>query len=192
MMSSLDRVPFVATYFCNEASTTAAISGHFKDPANPDGASAKPGAKTEQDWKIITAQAESVARKAGHLPGCFAEILKGTRESKVSWAAELQSFITKTIVTDVSWSRPSRRFISQGIYLPGNVRENIGEIVAFIDSSGSCTTSMQEMFASELKEILRVARPEKLWVVHVDTKVQSVREYTADDDIDLKVPGRGG
>jgi predicted metal-dependent peptidase len=166
-------------------------TGDFVDaPADGNGDKMQLG---PEDWKIILAQAESVSRKAGNMPGCFSEQIKASREGVVDWRGLLSSFVTNTVPSELSWSRPNRRFISQGIYIPGVKKENVGEIVCWVDSSGSCSTEMQKDFAAELTHILHTTKPEKLWVVYVDTKVQKVCEYGPDDtEIEIDVPGRGG
>ncbi len=166
-------------------------TGSFSAP--PSGEADTPSEILAQDWASALEQAASVAQKIGKLPGGFVDMIEGSRTPTIPWQGVLAQFVTNAIASDVTWNRPNRRLISQGIYLPGVLKENIGEIVVFIDSSGSTTLEMQEDFAAELTSILHTCHPEKIHVVYVDAEVQDVREYTTDDtQIDLSIPGRGG
>jgi predicted metal-dependent peptidase len=78
------------------------------------------------------------------------------------------------------------------MYLPGSVKENIGEIVLAIDTSGS-TMRMQKEFANEFGGILLEARPEKVTIIQCDAAIQSVVEVTPEEfEIAYQPKGFGG
>ena len=47
-----------------------------------------------------------------------------------------------TIAADFSWMRPNRRHLWTGLYLPGVVREGVGEIAIAVDCSGSVSYAL--------------------------------------------------
>jgi predicted metal-dependent peptidase len=160
-------------------------SGEFVD------GSEVPEAKTEEDWKIVAEQAASVARMAGTLPGDAELALKHARQSKLDWRAILREFIVQAAPTDYSWTSPNRRYVAGGLYLPGPIKESVGEIVVFSDTSGSCA-GLAADFAAELTAIVSEVRPERVHVVYVDTRVQGTAEFEPDDLVVIEPRGGGG
>ena len=62
---------------------------------------------------------------------------EAVRHPPVDWRDVLRAFVAAAACNDYSWSRPNRRFVWQGLYLPGLHSEDIGEVVIAIDTSGS-------------------------------------------------------
>jgi predicted metal-dependent peptidase len=172
-----------------ETSMPGCPTGEFVD--GPETASA-PEELTAADWEVIAEEAAAVATRAGDLPGGIGRALKETREPSIDWKADTQAFIVNTVESDLSWSRPNRRFVSRGLYLPGPVKENVGVLVVGLDTSSSITQAMLNDFASELVGLMRDARPEKVHVVYCDTQVNGVQEFETDDEIKLTLTGGGG
>jgi predicted metal-dependent peptidase len=84
-----------------------------------------------------------------------------SRRWVIDWHAETRAFLANTIATDQSWARPNRRFVSRGLYLPGDIKENVGTLVWAVDVSCSVSQSMLDEFAGELTGLMRDARPER-------------------------------
>ena len=114
-----------------------------------DGATEIDEGQTEAVWQVATEQAIKVAQAAGNMPGGVAEEIVKVREPKVDWRNEAREFVCYNQPSDFSWTHPDRRFIGQGIYLPGVRKENTGTFVVIVDTSGS-TRTMLESFGSEL------------------------------------------
>jgi predicted metal-dependent peptidase len=168
-------------------------TGAFEDPPQSGEGEGTAEEMTEQDWQMAAEQAARVAMAAGRLPLGAERLIRESREPKVDWRSRLRPFITNTLQTDFSWSRPNRRYISQGIYLPGAVKENVGTIVFVLDCSGSITNDMLVEGASEATGILNEAHPEKIVVIYHDTKVHDVEEFTPNDGkVEFKAKGGGG
>ena len=172
-----------------ETSMPGSPTGEFID--GPETASGDDPQLAEQDWELITAEAALVAARAGDLPGGVAQALKDTRAPQVDWVAETREFLAATIRTAQSWTRPNRRMIAHGLYLPGPIKKNVGPLVVAVDSSGS-TWPMLEEFGAEVSGLMRTARPETLHVVYCDTRINSVDEYAPDDEVTLTAKGGGG
>jgi predicted metal-dependent peptidase len=167
-------------------------TGDFIAAPNPEAGKRDDTTKSETDWQIAFEQAVKVAQAAGCLPGGMAGVAIQAREPKVDWVAELKEFMTRNLASDYSFARPNRRFLADGLYLPGVVKEGVGEIVLGVDTSGS-TMSYQKLFASEFCGIINEARPEKIHVVYWDASVQATAEFTPDEfDMEYKPKGFGG
>lgn len=168
-------------------------TGAFKQ-GRVDGEGATPCDMNEADWQIFVEQAVAISRKAGTLPGGWAEVIAKTHEPRIDWRGVLEQFIVRTTMSDYRWTSPSRRLISRKLYLPGPYKENVGPMVFAIDSSASVTTKMLQDFVSETVGALSAARPERVYIVYCDTRVAAVDIVEPDDygDIKFDVKGRGG
>lgn len=148
---------------------------------------------SEADWQIAAEQASSIAKRAGNMPGDIDRAIQAARETPTDWRTILRRFIEQTVPSDYSWTHPNRRYIAQGIYLPGVVKENLPRIGVAVDTSGSIDSEMLRQFANELTQIVHEARPESVEVIYVDTKVQGVEIFTPDDpEVRLEAKGGGG
>lgn len=142
----------------------------------------------ETEWNVAVEQANSVCKKAGTLPGSAARLAQASRV-KTDWRAVLQRYLT--MPGDYSWSRPSRRFIGQGIYLPGSAIEKLSSIVIAVDTSGSVDARLLGKFGGEAAAILDAAGwPDTVWIVYCDTHIQ--KEDELHGEIRFTPMGGGG
>jgi len=148
---------------------------------------------TATDWQIAAEQATTVARKAGKMEGGLERSVKDARRPAADWRAVTQRFVERLMPSDYSWTRPNRRFVAAGLYLPGVVRESIPRLVTAIDTSASIGQDLLDLFGGQMTAILHEVRPEVLEVVYCDSKVQSIESFTPDDPVvDLHPKGGGG
>lgn len=148
---------------------------------------------SEVDWQVAAEQATAVVKRAGKMGGELDRALGTNKQAHTDWRTLLRRFIEQTVPSDYSWSHPNRRYVSQGLYLPGVVKENMPRIGLAVDTSGSIDGEMLKLFASELTAILQETRPEALDVVYCDAKVQGRETFTPDDgEIKLHAKGGGG
>lgn len=148
---------------------------------------------SESDWQIATSQAEKAAVAAGKMPGAIADSSRKARQAQTDWRAVLKRFIESTIPSDYSWSKPNRRMLSRGMILPGVKRENTGELVIAVDTSGSVPDWMLDQFASEITLLMSETRPSKVTVVYCDTRVYATREFECEETFAFeKRTARGG
>lgn len=143
-------------------------------------------------WEIAVSQAQSVAKLAGRLPEGVARSLESCKEAQVNWRELLRRAWSSTTPSDYSWTRPNRRHIWQGLFLPGVHCEGVGEVVLFVDCSGSINERQLGLFEAEVRSILEGHRPEKTYVVYFDAAIQKVDTYEAGQPISLSPAGGGG
>ena len=91
--------------------------------------------------------------------------------------------MTNFISAGISWRRPNRRLLAHNLYLPSADKEpRMGAIGIFRDSSGSCMdNATQAHFLGHINSIIEKCRPERVYVIDCDARVEMVREYTLDD-----------
>jgi predicted metal-dependent peptidase len=88
--------------------------------------------------------------------------------------------------------RPNRRHIWNGLYLPGVMREGVGEIAIAVDCSGSVNGRLLRLFEAEVCSILEGQRPQCVHVLYFDTEVHKVETYQAGEQVHLNPVGGGG
>ena len=159
-------------------------------------AAAEADGKTEdeqaRDWQIAVEQAETLSKLAGKVPAGLDRSLEGAEEARVDWRELLRRSWSQSGVADYSWMRPSRRHIWQGLYLPGVIREGVGEVVIAVDCSGSVNARQLSLFEAEIQSILEGQRPELVRVLYFDTLVHKVDVFQAGQPIKLSPVGGGG
>ena len=147
----------------------------------------------EQAWDEAMHQALNIARAEGKVPGQVEETIQGAHASTLDWRTLLRRYMTDAASHDYSWSVPNRRFIDSGLYLPSIRSEGIETIAFIVDISSSLPTATLAEFWAELREVAAEIRPESVVVLQVDTIVQDVAEYAADDlPEEIAIKGRGG
>jgi predicted metal-dependent peptidase len=145
-----------------------------------------------REWDIALNQAMTVARHAGKVPAGLNRALEGATGAAVDWRELLRRHWSDTIPADYSWMRPNRRHLWTGLYLPGVVREGVGEVAIAVDCSGSVSARQLRLFEAEVRSILEGQRPERVYVLYFDAVVQKVETYEAGQRIDLNPVGGGG
>jgi len=166
--------------------------GQVLDAPEPSDADGKNADEQARDWQIAVEQAETISKLAGKVPAGLERSLDGAEEARVDWRELLRCAWSETTPSDYSWMRPNRRHIWQGLYLPGVLREGVGEVVIFVDCSGSINARQLALFEAEIRSILEGQRPERVYVVYFDAHVHKVDVYEAGQQIRLVPVGGGG
>ena len=145
-----------------------------------------------REWEIAVKQAMSVAQQAGKVPAGLDRTMEGVADATVNWRELLRRLWSETTPADYSWMRPNRRHLWRGLYLPGVVKEGVGEIVMAVDCSGSIGGRQLRLFEAEARSILEGQRPERVYVLYFDAVVQKAETYEAGQPISLNPVGGGG
>ena len=170
-------------------------TGEVRDATGEDGQAPSPAEAGQQaeEWKIAVQQAVNNAKGQGFFPTELDRIVTEILTPQVDWREELRKFFQNVSRTESSWMRPNRRFIGRGLYLPGMRSEQAGPLVVGIDTSGSIGAAVLAQFAAELTTIIEDTKPERVYVVYCDARVNGVEEFTVDDlPIELHPKGGGG
>jgi len=149
-------------------------------------------AQQAAEWRVKVAQAAQAAKMMGKLSAGMERLVDGILNPTVDWREVLQRFVVKFKTDDRSFSRPNRRFLSQGMYLPSRNGEVMGPIAFFIDCSGSVDDAQLAQMAAEVRTVHETLRPEKLHVVYFDSVVSHYDCFGPDDDVKINFHGGGG
>lgn len=145
----------------------------------------------ESEWAAAVSRAEHAAKARGELPAGLARTVGEALHPPADWRVVLREFVAATARHDFSWSRPNRRFIAQGIYLPGLHSEELGDVVVAIDTSGSVGREELSVFAAEVAALL-AAYDCTLTVVYHDARVQAVETWRSTEGPLVLTPVGGG
>lgn len=150
-----------------------------------------------QEMSRALRQGEMLARRRrGKGAGGTDALIEDLLAPKVDWREQMREFVRETCQgrDESTWSRPNRRYIGAGMYMPGMYSEKMGDLVVIWDTSGSCFDSgTVTRFGSELKAAVDTVKPERIVVLYVDWGVRSVQEFTYDTfEINAVRPQGGG
>jgi len=145
-----------------------------------------------REWSVAVNQAVTLATQAGKVPASIERTLDGAAEAAVDWRELLRRAWSETTPADYSWMRPNRRHIWAGFYLPGVVREGVGEIAIAVDCSGSVNSRQLRLFEAEVRSILEGQRPQRVYVLYFDAVVHKVETFEAGERVSLNPVGGGG
>lgn len=148
-----------------------------------------------QKWITILEQAANLHEKScGSSIGYFRELIDSYRNPKVPWQEMLADWVTESIKSDYSLSRPNPRYNHTGFFLPSLHNVELGHFVFILDSSASVSNGEASCMMSEFRSILGTFRDATVTLLHVDTRVAYAETFESLEDIPdvLDVKGRGG
>jgi predicted metal-dependent peptidase len=148
----------------------------------------------EHDWEgaqsLSTEEKRELARDideairqgalaAGKMGGTGNRDLDALLQPQVDWREVLREFVQTTCAgSDYStYARPNRRLMSQGIYMPSGVSEQVEELVIAIDTSGSIGQSELTEFLSEVKGVCDTVKPNKVRLLYWGCSVVGDESY---------------
>lgn len=163
------------------------MGGDILDPADM---SPEERAKTEREVRQRVAQAASVARMAGKVPGALARHIDEILNPSVPWYEYLREYMTAVAADDESWLRRNRRYTDY--VFPSRHSERMGEIIFIGDTSGSISNQELAKVAAETAFCAEQVKPEKIRLVWADTRVAGEQEFECGEPIRIDPKGGGG
>lgn len=146
----------------------------------------------EFDAKQAVNEAYAYAKLQGKAPAGMDRYIEELSYPKMDWKSMLRKFIIREIPFNYNYSRPSKRSIACGIFMPSVVKESL-EIGVAVDTSGSMSPDDLKMCVSEVLGIIKAYDNVKLTVLSCDAEVHTVTEVTCEEDVaSLKLAGGGG
>lgn len=130
-------------------------------------------AQEELDTLIV--QALGAAQKQGNVPASFLEVIREVTRPKIDLETLLHTYLSESFFDKVSdFSNPNRRFIHQGLYLPGYKRErNRLNLYIALDRSMSISPDIFARFLGIIDGVLRMSGDFSVCVVPFDDRVDA-------------------
>lgn len=148
--------------------------------------------KAEAACRVQMAQALQQAKAMGSLPGSIRKLVQNLLYPALDWRELLRQYLEQAACNDYCWLNPSRRYLNQGLILPGLHSKELGNMVVAVDTSGSIDIDALTRFATEISAVLE-AFDVCIDVLYCDAKVQGHHQYDRQDlPLKLKPIGGGG
>ena len=137
--------------------------------------------------------AEARAAQAGKGSGFWADLADKLDNVGPDPEALLAEFVDNSMVTGRSWSRPDPRYWAMGQYYPGEVKDNIGEMVVALDCSGSMGRDEIAEMLSWVKGAAERCRPKKIHVIYFTGAVERHDEFAYNEEFQVpeQIPSGG-
>lgn len=116
---------------------------------------------------------------AGRGAGGMDRTIASSMDSEVNWQEQLQEFL-RAHCTDKqfsTWSKPNRKYIYSGTYMPGMSGETIGRVGLFVDTSGSIGNDALSMALAEVCGVAEQLQPEVVDLMYWDTTIAQHEKY---------------
>lgn len=135
------------------------------------------------------------AQGVGQMTSYLRDKINKLTKVSIDWLTELSDLCEQITADDYSWSKPNRRYIQQGLYLPIMEGRSLQDLMVFVDTSGSLSTSQLEQIMTEIQGIVMVFKL-RVVVVYYDTQYRGCEIFDVDDVLSpnwaLHIKGRGG
>ena len=166
----------------------------YSDSKKGQGDNGKQAEQKKKKWNKILSEASVYAKQQGNLPRGMERLVDLMLNEKVNWKQLLYKYITRELPFDYTYSKPSKKSISTGIYMPSILRENINVVVS-IDTSGSIGQNELTEFLDEIINVAKSFNNVKMTLIVCDAEIQDV--YTIENGNietirNLKIRGGGG
>ena len=166
--------------------------GGALDQVNDAGSDPASLKQKEAEIRVKIVQAKNAAKAMGRLSAGLARVIDDLTKPRVDWREVLRNFLTTKAKTELSYSKPKRRFLADDLILPSLTGQRLGKIAVAVDCSGSINDSLLAEFKAEILAIVEDTRPESVEVIYFDSEVCGRESFGPDDAIDLKPMGGGG
>lgn len=128
----------------------------------------------QEELDALIVQALGAAQKQGDIPASFLEVIREVTRPKIDLETLLHTYLSESYLDKVSdFSNPNRRFIHQGIYLPGYRRErNRLDLYIALDRSMSISREDFSKFLGIIDGVLRISSELSVTVIPFDERVE--------------------
>ncbi len=135
-----------------------------------------------EEIDALIVQAMGAASKQGNIPSSFLEVIKEVIRPKIDLETLLHTYMTESFFDkQINFSHPNRRFIHQGIYLPGYKHEkNRLTLYIALDRSMSISRETFSKFLGIIDSVLRMSSDFVVTVIPFDESVDRDKIVTYD------------
>ncbi len=168
--------------------------GEVRDLRAPNGQALSPAQQHQatHELDVRIRQAAAAARRAGRFSAALQEIIE-TATDYTDWHDRFRISFDGLLRCEVSWTRPNRRFVQHGLYLPGWRRIGPGRVAFVLDTSGSISERELAVYTAEVLGILEETSPDEIALIQCDARVRHVEYLQPGDTFErIAVRGRGG
>ena len=144
--------------------------------------------ENEIQWKQIISQAHLLSK--GSIPAGLDRMIQSFINLETPWSVLLRDFVSRTAKNDYTWTRPNTRYSRLKFILPSLISDELPKIVIGIDTSGSISQELLDLFAAEVSSIFNDYNT-TMEVIYCDYVIHGIETYTK-SDLPLKLSPKGG
>ncbi|MFW6307430.1 MAG: DUF2201 family putative metallopeptidase [Campylobacterales bacterium] len=136
----------------------------------------------EEDLDSLLIQALTLARQSSSLSSAFFSEVDEVERSEIGFEDILKEYLNYSLFEkELTYAKPNRRYIHQGIYLPGSRKpqERVSILVA-LDSSASISLEEYKMFLGAVFDIVEKFYEKSIKIIPFDSHV--LEELVVDID----------
>tara|TARA_A100001391_G_scaffold10153_1_gene6278 strand:- start:412 stop:1500 length:1089 start_codon:yes stop_codon:yes gene_type:complete len=139
-------------------------------------------------------QAAQIEKKIGkgNSDAQIRDVIDSHKGAVQPWYQIIKDHLHDQVITDQSYASVNRRFVHQGLILPGNLTTPDGELVIGIDTSCSLTLVELAEIGTHTQDIVDEINPTRIHIVYCDSEVRKAVSFDRGEDIELKFYGGGG
>lgn len=172
------------------------VPGFGSDLEAPGDGSPAAQEQLRQDVQDILCRAAMQSKlsndKPGTIPGEIELFLDRLLNPKLPWNRILQKYLNAFSNSNYSFKKPNRRFFPEH-HLPSMYGENLIDLAAFADISGSVTDHEFHVQLSETASVMRMMKPKHIMFGQFDTEIKQVDKIKSLSDMrHIHFTGRGG
>lgn len=146
----------------------------------------------EAEIKGNIRQAITTAEMWGKVPAGMESIIAEYFAPKIKWQDVLRQFVETVYEPTIEWSSPRRRYLHQGIILPGpGRRPGIAEVALAVDTSGSMTGDILTQAVSEVRSVIDECYSADVTIPVIWFDTAAYVDYVSGDE-ELVPKGGGG
>ena len=136
-------------------------------------------------------QAAEAKGEGGTVPESLKRMLEAFNKPIIRWQTVLKRFMQELDKSDYSWSKPNRRTLHMGMYLPRMTSEtSLSKITFAIDTSGSISDTQFNQFISEVYNLFKSMKPKRIDLMQFNHSLTYHQEINSLQEL-KKVPFKG-
>ena len=145
----------------------------------------------EEQFKNHNESAMQNAQAEGELPESIERFFELNIEPKVDWRHQLHLALEDNFRADYRQMPPSKKMLSQRIYMP-SLNSEVLRLVIAIDSSGSIDESLLAQFMAEVESLMLMFEHFEIDIVVCDTKIHIHQHFQSGEMLHVNIIGGGG
>lgn len=169
--------------------STVRVTSSAEDPVpsehSPDShdTEARKGLSEKERQSVDERIDQALRQGAAHAARMNADVDRAITQiltPRVRWEDALREWVSSTVgePEETTWRRPSRRWISQDMYMPSSYSERVGRLCIANDTSGSIDASLFDAFMAETMGIVTKTPPEAIDLLYWGSSVVGHERYT--------------
>ena len=127
----------------------------------------------------------------GEVPKQIERFFQKSGEGILEWQEILRDALDIFMKDDYTLMPPSKKLLSQGIYLPSTYSQTHSLVIA-IDSSGSVDDTLLNLFLNEVEYLMEMVPHYKIDILVCDDTIASHHTFSTGEALEVSLKGGGG